>query len=40
VSSRKIDANGFARPKTEQQENYRNRDAYITDAVARKVAVG
>jgi MobA/MobL family/Integrase core domain len=29
VSLRKIDAHGFARTKTEQQENYRNRDAYI-----------
>ena len=29
VSLRKIDAHGFARTKTEQQDNYRNRDAYI-----------
>lgn len=29
VSLRKIDAHGFARTKTEQQDNYRNRDTYI-----------
>ena len=29
VGLRKIDAHGFARTKTEQQDNYRNRDAYI-----------
>ena len=29
VSLRKIDANGFARTKTEQQDNYRDRDAYV-----------
>jgi len=29
VSLRRIDAHGFARTKTEQQDNYRNRDAYI-----------
>lgn len=35
VSLRKIDAHGFARTKTEQQDNYRNRDAYIENLRAK-----